>query len=102
MMTDEKQQSAVGLSYDGKSPPKLDFKISGDQARALIEKAQEQGLLLHEDPALLATLMRLEEGDAIAPQLYQIVAELIAYAWLLMGKEPEYWRTPAGGIRAKG
>ena len=46
--------------------------------------------------------MRLEQGQGIPPELYLIVAELIAYAWLLMGKEPDYWRTPDGGVRARG
>ncbi|EKE75392.1 EscU/YscU/HrcU family type III secretion system export apparatus switch protein [Gallaecimonas xiamenensis] len=92
---------AVGLSYDGQSPPKLDFKLSGDEARQLVADARDKGLLVHEDQALLHSLLRLEQGEEIPAELYQIVAELIAYAWLLMGKEPDYWRTPQGGISAK-
>ncbi|WKE66766.1 EscU/YscU/HrcU family type III secretion system export apparatus switch protein [Gallaecimonas kandeliae] len=95
------KDQALGLSYDGSSPPKLDFKLSGEEARRLVAQAREKGLLVHEDEGLLQSLARLEAGEEIPPELYQIVAELIAYAWLLMGKEPDYWRTPQGGISAK-
>lgn len=97
-MGDEK---AIGLSYDGSAPPKLDFKLTGQQAREVVAQARELGLLVHEDQGLLASLEQLAEGEEIPAALYQIVAELIAFAWLLMGKEPEYWRTPDGGIRGK-
>ncbi|MED5526661.1 EscU/YscU/HrcU family type III secretion system export apparatus switch protein [Gallaecimonas pentaromativorans] len=101
-MSDPKETKAIGLSYDGSQPPKLDFKLTGEEAKAVIEMAREKGLLLHEDAALTESLMRLEQGQGIPPELYLIVAELIAYAWLLMGKEPDYWRTPDGGVRARG
>ncbi|WP_341501670.1 EscU/YscU/HrcU family type III secretion system export apparatus switch protein [Gallaecimonas sp. GXIMD4217] len=87
---------ALGLSYDGLSAPTLDFKVSGEEARQLLAAAREAGVMVHEDEALLAMLERLEAGAEIPPQLYVIIAELIAFAWYLQGKTPPHWRDGDG------
>ena len=94
-MTDNtnKPKSAVGLKYkDGdKSAPKVVAKGFGDLADEIIAVAKENGVLVHEDPYLSELLNRLDLGQEIPEQLYYVIAELIAFSYVLQGKFPESW-----------
>lgn len=89
-MTD-KPQSAVALQYDGKSAPKIIAKGHGELADDIIALAREHGVLIHEDEQLNQLLQRMELGDQIPPELYVLIAELIAFSYVLQGKFPENW-----------
>ncbi|SIN75945.1 EscU/YscU/HrcU family type III secretion system export apparatus switch protein [Salinivibrio sp. ES.052] len=89
-MKDEKR--AMALGYDGYNTPTVKAKATDRLAHELINALSEQGCLIHEDAYLLAWLERLETGDEIPPILYQVIAELIAYAWVLEGKTPPGWQ----------
>ena len=88
-----KPRSAVGLKYkDGdKSAPKVVAKGFGDLADEIIAVAKENGVLVHEDPYLSELLNRLDLGQEIPEQLYYVIAELIAFSYVLQGKFPESW-----------
>ena len=45
----------------------------------IIEKAQEAGVPLHRDDKLADTLSRLDIGDMIPPELYEVVAEILVF-----------------------
>lgn len=90
-MSDNPHKSAVGLKYDGKDAPKVIAKGHGDLAEEIIECAKEHGVLVHEDEQLTKILSTLELGDDIPKQLYVIIAELIAFSYVLQGKFPENW-----------
>ena len=45
----------------------------------IIEKAKESEVPVHEDSKLAETLSRLEIGDAIPPELYEVVAEILVF-----------------------
>jgi type III secretion system FlhB-like substrate exporter len=45
----------------------------------LIEKAKENDVPLYKDNQLADTLSRLKIGDAIPPELYQVVAEILVF-----------------------
>lgn len=85
------EKRAIALGYDGYNAPTVQAKASNQLAHELIEALNEQGCLIHEDAHLLAWLEKLEKGDEIPPILYQVIAELIAYAWVLEGKTPPGW-----------
>lgn len=86
-------KSAVGLKYkDGdKSAPKVIAKGFGDLADEIVAVAKENGVLVHEDPYLSELLNRLDLGQEIPEQLYFVIAELIAFSYVLQGKFPESW-----------
>jgi flagellar biosynthesis protein len=44
----------------------------------------------------LARLETLREGESIPPALYVVIAEILAYSYLLQGKYPEHWRRTDG------
>ena len=90
----EKAKRAIGLKYDGgdkKTAPKVVAKGYGDLAEAIIAMAEESGVLIHEDPYLSEVLSTLDLGQDIPESLYFVIAELLAYSYVLQGKIPPGW-----------
>ena len=44
-----------------------------------IEKAKEEDVPFYKDSKLAATLSKLEIGDMIPPELYEVVAEILVF-----------------------
>lgn len=80
---------AVALEYDGKNAPRITATGSGATAQRIIDIAREHGVPLHEDPDLLTLLAKMELGDEIPRALYVTVAHVIAWAYVLTGKQPD-------------
>lgn len=104
-MTSKQQQpkSAVGLKYD-QSPgqaPKVVAKGFGELADDIIALAKDSGILIHEDPHLSEFLTRLDLGQEIPPPLYHIIAELIAFSYVLQGKFPDSWHNIHNKVQDK-
>ncbi len=85
-------KSAVGLSYDGQGAPKIVAKGHGALADEIISLAKEHGVLVHEDENLNRLLQQMELGSEIPQELYLLIAELIAFSYVLQGKFPENWQ----------
>jgi flagellar biosynthesis protein len=85
-------KSAVGLSYDGQGAPKIVAKGHGALADEIIRLAKEHGVLVHEDENLNRLLQQMELGSEIPQELYLLIAELIAFSYVLQGKFPENWQ----------
>ena len=45
----------------------------------IIEQAKENKIPVHEDSKLADTLSRLEIGEMIPPELYEVVAEILVF-----------------------
>ncbi|WJG08593.1 EscU/YscU/HrcU family type III secretion system export apparatus switch protein [Aliiglaciecola sp. LCG003] len=92
-MNKSKTKSAVGIKYqDGsKESPKVIAKGFGELAEEIIAVAKQNGVLVHEDPYLSDFLAKLDLGQEIPEQLYHVIAELIAFSYVLQGKFPESW-----------
>ena len=54
-------------------------KVSTRVAERISEKAKESDVPVHEDAKLAATLGKLEIGDMIPPELYEVVAEVLIF-----------------------
>lgn len=92
-------KKAVSIKYNEESPaPTIDAKATGLDADELIEVAEKAGIYIHKDPVLLSHLDDLPEGSNIPKELYMIMAEILAYTYLLQGKFPEKWRRSDGTI----
>jgi len=87
-MTDNEPLKAIALQYDGENAPIVTAAGEGVIAEEIIRIAREHGVPLREDASLAALLSDLELGEEIPEQLYRIVAEVIAYAYLISGKVP--------------
>ena len=76
----EKPKQAIALSYDpAEDAPKVIASGRGLLAEHIIEKANEYDVPVHRDDKLADTLSRLEIGDMIPPELYEVVAEILVF-----------------------
>ncbi|MDP5143142.1 EscU/YscU/HrcU family type III secretion system export apparatus switch protein [Rheinheimera baltica] len=91
MTEDKKNRTATALQYEGKHAPTITAKGHGDLADDIIAVAREHGVLVHQDDQLSQLLSQLQLGDQIPPELYIVIAELIAFSYVLQGKFPENW-----------
>lgn len=83
MAKDEKNKvkTAVALSYDPNEDgaPKVIASGKGALAEKIIEQAKEHKIPVHEDDKLADTLSKLEIGEMIPPELYEVVAEILVF-----------------------
>ncbi|WP_275659045.1 EscU/YscU/HrcU family type III secretion system export apparatus switch protein [Shewanella sp. Isolate8] len=82
---------AAALRYDGKSAPQITAKGEDLVAEEIIAIAKEAGIYIHQDANLSNFLQKLEIGEEIPKELYLLIAELIAFVYMLDGKFPERW-----------
>ncbi|MCR5557025.1 MAG: EscU/YscU/HrcU family type III secretion system export apparatus switch protein [Butyrivibrio sp.] len=77
----EKVKTAVALGYDPNEDgaPKVIASGKGALAEKIIEQAKENKIPVHEDNKLAETLSRLEIGEMIPPELYEVVAEILVF-----------------------
>lgn len=87
-MSENKTLKAIALQYDGENAPIVTASGEGYIAEEIIRIAKQHGIPLQEDMLLAALLGELELGEEIPPLLYQVVAEVIAYAYIVSGKVP--------------
>ena len=76
-----KVKTAVALAYDPNEDgaPKVIASGKGAVAERIIEQAKENDIPVHEDDKLADTLSRLEIGEMIPPELYEVVAEILVF-----------------------
>ena len=76
----QKPRTAVALSYEpNDDAPKVIASGKGYLADRIIERAKEADIPLHKDEKLASTLSKLEIGDMIPPELYEVVAEILVF-----------------------
>lgn len=88
MIFENEPLRAVALKYDGENAPTVTASGEGEIADEIIRIVREHGVPLRQDGMLAALLGELELGEEIPPMLYRVIAEVIAYAYLVSGKVP--------------
>ncbi len=83
-------KKAVALRYQPSrdQAPVVSAKGQGLLAQKIIALAQEHGVPIKEDPDLVEILARLEVDQEIPPELYLVVAEILAFVY----KANDRWR----------
>jgi len=76
-------QKAVALFYDGTQAPTITAKGTGSQAEEIIQIAQQNGVTLCDNEALVELLVQLELGDSIPESVYIAVAHILSFAYEL-------------------
>lgn len=77
---EEKIKQAIALEYDpNDEAPRVIASGKGTLAERIIEKAKESDVPVHRDDKLAETLSRLEIGETIPPELYEVVAEILVF-----------------------
>lgn len=83
-MSKDNRQLAVALAYQaGQAAPKVVAKGRGLLAQAIIDRAKDAGVFVHESPELVSLLMQIDLDQHIPPELYMAVAELLAWIYRL-------------------
>lgn len=82
------KELAVALYYDQENAPRVTAKGEGELAEQILALAEEHGVPLEKDPELAAMLAQIPLGDEIPESLYRVVAEVIAFAYIVAGKFP--------------
>jgi flagellar biosynthesis protein len=88
MKKKEQTKQAAALTYEaGKDrAPRLAAKGSGIIAEKIIELAVKHGIPIRNDPALVQILSKLDIDEAIPAELYQAVAEVLAFVYQMNEK----------------
>ena len=70
----EPEKTAVAIAYEpGEKAPKI---LATEK---IIEKAKESQVPTYKDNKLASTLSKLQIGDMIPPELYEVVAEILVF-----------------------
>lgn len=76
----EEDKTAVALSYDTDDvAPKILAAGKGHVAEKIMETARENNVPFYKDGPLADTLSRLNIGDTIPAELYEVVAEILVF-----------------------
>lgn len=92
---DEKQREkilrAAALKYDvhKDQSPRVAAKGMRHIAEQILTLARQHNIPVREDADLLELLMKIEVGDEIPQELYQVVAEMLAFVYRTNKK----WKT---------
>ena len=89
MVKKDKKKKAVAVKYQPKidDAPKVIAKGQGKVAEKIIEIAKEHRLHIHNDPDLIEVLSQLDINEEIPPELYIVMAELLAFVYSLNRSE---------------
>ncbi|RNC29729.1 MAG: Flagellar biosynthetic protein FlhB [Candidatus Dichloromethanomonas elyunquensis] len=82
-MKDDKstKKMAAAIAYDHIGVPKVVAKGDGLVAQKIIEFAQEKRIPIQNNETLVEALMQVELAGEIPPELYQAVAEILAFIY---------------------
>jgi flagellar biosynthesis protein len=80
-----RKNSAVSLKYrpESDNAPRITAKGKGKIAEKIIKIAKEHNIYIHEDPDMIEVLSQFDINDEIPPDLYFVVAELLAFVYSL-------------------
>ena len=86
-MPEDRPRRATALRYTQDSEaPEVVATGAGEIARKIVAAAEEAGVPVRRDRALVEALSKLEVGRAIPPELYVAVAEALVWAYRLDAK----------------
>lgn len=74
-------KQAIALKYNGEDAPILIAKGTHTLADEIVGLAEEHGIPLCDNPALVDLLSRVELGEEIPKALYTAVAYILAFAY---------------------
>lgn len=74
------KKRAVALKYKKKeTAPRIVAKGTNKVADLIIKIARENGIHVEENPILSETLMQFDVGDYIPEEVYDVVAQILAF-----------------------
>lgn len=88
----EKRKKAVALKYDPAKDraPRVKAKGAGQVAERIIEVARQHDIPVKDDADLVEVLSKLEIEKEIPPDIYMVVAELLAFVYSVNSKKKAF------------
>lgn len=88
----DKRKKAVALKYDPfkDRAPKVTAKGAGEVAERIIEVARQHDIPVKDDADLVEVLSKLEIEKEIPPDIYIVVAELLAFVYSVNTKKKAF------------
>jgi flagellar biosynthesis protein len=79
------QKQAVALRYEPKKDraPKISGKGRGHLAEKILDLARQHNIPIRQDKNLLQILSHLDLKQEVPPEIYQAVAEILAFVYRL-------------------
>jgi flagellar biosynthesis protein len=87
------KKKAVAVKYSPQSKedsPVVIAKGYGEKAEELIKKAKDLGIVTYEDPDVVEILSKVNLGDEIPGELFEVVAEILVFAYKINNKFPDW------------
>ncbi|GAP07861.1 uncharacterized homolog of the cytoplasmic domain of flagellar protein FhlB [Anaerolinea thermolimosa] len=83
--------TATALQYDAMrdAAPRVVASGKRKMAEQILALARQNHIPIHDDPLLAAALATVHVGEEIPPELYQVVAEVLAYIYRVAGRSPD-------------
>ncbi|MCL4559603.1 MAG: EscU/YscU/HrcU family type III secretion system export apparatus switch protein [Chloroflexi bacterium] len=75
------QAAALGYNPLHDEAPRLLAAGEGQLAEQILALARLEGIPIREDPILVSALAGVDVGQVIPPELYAVVAEVLAYVY---------------------
>ncbi len=84
------REVAAALQYDAEKDraPRVVAVGKGKVAAQILALARENNVPIYDDPNLTAALSAVNPGDEIPPELYLVVAKVLAYIYRVAGNRP--------------
>lgn len=80
MKSNGKIKKAAAISYSSDdAAPKVTAAGKGFIAEEIIKTAQEKEIPIYKDSTLADTLLNIELGKEIPPELYNVIAEILVF-----------------------
>jgi len=91
MADNDTVKKAVAVKYDKEvaDAPLIIASGKGQLAENIIKAAEQAGLEISHDPDLVELLAKIPVGSEIPSELYQAVAEILAYVYRVNKKHKE-------------
>ena len=85
--SDKEGRKAVGLRYGpaAESAPRVVARGNGPVAERILQLARSSGVPIHQDPDLVSLLSASELGEEIPTVVYDTVARVLAWLWMMRG-----------------
>ena len=98
MAQDKPVDKAVALLYDKEQgdAPRIVASGRGVLAGKIVETARAAGVYIMEDPDLVELLARVPVGEEIPMELYQAIAEVLAFVYRVNGRFRSETEPPTG------
>lgn len=96
-MSEKKIATSIKFNPSGDDAPSITATGIDDDAEFIIAVAEEYNVPVYKDAPLAKALGQLEVGDSVPPELYEAVAEVLAFVYSLDQNQDKFEQVLSGG-----